>query len=38
MLWHLRKAPNISRALDMLASKGIVKEGVFDDILDNTKS
>lgn len=38
MLWHLRKVPNISRAFDMLASKDIIKKGVFDNILDNTKS
>lgn len=37
MLWHLREVPNISRAFDVLAGKGIIKEGVFDNILDNTK-
>jgi hypothetical protein len=38
MFWHLREVPNISRAFDVLAGKGIIKEGVFDNILDNTKS
>lgn len=38
MLWHLREVPNISRAFDVLAGKGIIKKGVFDNILDNTKS